>query len=145
MPPASLEKLRDRVAELADLAALGKLAEWDQLVMMPGEGAPARAHQLGALARLTHERATAEEIGSWLVELDGEELDELEADMVRLARRDWERARRVPGELAVQLAHASAEGQESWQLARANDDFAAFAPALQRNVELARAYGECVG
>jgi carboxypeptidase Taq len=64
---------------------------------------------------------------------------------VRLARRDWERARRVPEELAVDLARASADGQESWRLARANDDFSAFAPALERNVELARAYGECVG
>src|SRR5262249_55002912 len=34
--------------------------------------------------------------------------------------------------------------QESWRLARANDDFAAFAPALARNLELARAYGECL-
>ncbi|MGO8905200.1 MAG: carboxypeptidase M32 [Solirubrobacteraceae bacterium] len=140
----TLEKLRGRVGELADLAALQMLAEWDQRVMMPGEGAAARAEQLGTLARLTHERAAAEEIGSWLAALDEEELDEVDRDIVRLARRDWERIRRVPTELASELAHASAEGQESWQLARANDDFAAFAPALERNVELARAYGECL-
>jgi carboxypeptidase Taq len=68
----------------------------------------------------------------------------LDDDMLRLARRDWERARRVPGELAAELSRAHAEGQQSWQLARAKDDFAAFAPALERNVELARAYGECL-
>jgi carboxypeptidase Taq len=140
----TLEKLRGRVAELADLAALQMLAEWDQRVMMPGEGAAARAEQLGTLARLTHERAAAEEIGGWLAALDEEELNEVDRDIVRLARRDWKRIRRVPTELASELAHASAEGQESWQLARANDDFAAFAPALERNVELARAYGECL-
>jgi carboxypeptidase Taq len=141
----ALEKLRSRMAELADLAAVEMLVQWDQLVMMPAEGAVVRAKQLGSMARLTHERATAEEIGDWLNELDGEELDGLDADIVRLARRDWERARRVPEELAVDLARASADGQESWRLARANDDFSAFAPALERNVELARAYGECVG
>ncbi|MCW3031320.1 MAG: carboxypeptidase, partial [Solirubrobacterales bacterium] len=42
----------------------------------------------------------------------------------------------------VERAQAGAQGQESWRVARANDDFAAFAPALSRNVELARAYGE---
>ena len=140
----ALEALHGRVAELADLAGLEMLAGWDQLVTMPGDGAPARAQQLGALARLTHERATAEEIGDWLAALDGGELDELDRDIVRLARRDWERARRVPTELAVELARASADGQESWRLARAADDFAAFAPALTRNVELAQAQGECL-
>jgi carboxypeptidase Taq len=139
-----LQQLRDRMAELADLSALEMLAAWDQLVMMPSEGAPARAQQMGTLARLTHERATSEELGSWLDELDAQRLDELDGDVVRIARRDYKRARRVPSELAVELARASAAGQESWAGARANDDFAAFAPALRRNVELARAYGECM-
>jgi carboxypeptidase Taq len=143
-----MQKLRARMAELADLAAIGMLAGWDQLVMMPADGAAARAQQLGTLARLTHEQATAAEIGEWLAEIDAAGadagLDELDRDIVRLARRDWERASRVPEELAVELARASADGQEIWQKARANDDFAAFAPALERNVELARAYGECV-
>jgi carboxypeptidase Taq len=141
---AAIEKLRARMGELADLGALEMLASWDQLVMMPSEGAAGRAHQLGTLARLAHERATAEDIGAWLDELDGIELEGIDRDIVRLARRDWERARRVPGDLAAELSRAHAEGQESWQLARARDDFASFAPALTRNIELARAYAECV-
>jgi carboxypeptidase Taq len=151
----AIESLRGRMAELADLAAIEMLASWDQLVMMPAEGAGARANQLGTVARLTHERATAGEIGEWLDEIDaasgapgghkaGAALDELDRDVVRLARRDWERARRVPDELAAELAQASAAGHESWVAARESDDFAAFAPALARNVELARAYAECV-
>jgi carboxypeptidase Taq len=140
----ALHQLRDRLAELADLDSIEMLAMWDQLVMMPGEGAPARAHQLGTLARLSHERATSDEVGGWLSELDGVAVEGLDADVVRIARRDWERARRVPTELAVARAQAGAQGQESWRVARENDDFAAFAPALARNVELAREYGECL-
>jgi carboxypeptidase Taq len=140
----ALEHLRERMAELADLSGTTMLAAWDQLVMMPADGAPARAQQLGTLARLTHERATSQEIGEWLAELDGQQLGELDADITRIARRDFERARRVPSELAVELAQASARGQESWRAAREADDFVAFAPALRRNVELARAYGDCL-
>jgi carboxypeptidase Taq len=140
----ALLKLRERLAELSDLGGIEQLASWDQLVMMPAEGAAVRAQQLGTLARLTHQLATSEEIGEWLAELDGQDLGELDRDIVRLASRDWGRARRVPAELAAERSRAHAEGQESWQTARANDDFAAFAPALERNVELARAYGECV-
>src|SRR5271167_436665 len=109
------------MAELADLASVEMLVRWDQEVMMPEEGATGRAQQLGSLARLTHERAIDDDIGDWLDELDGAVLDELDHDMVRLARRDWERARRVPEELALALASASAEGQESWRLARERD------------------------
>ena len=141
----ALEQLRERMAELADLSALNMLAEWDQQVMMPAQGAPARSHQLGALARLAHRRSSDPEIGVWLAELDREEgLAELDRDIVRIARRDWERARRVPDELAADRARASAEGHEAWRTAREADDFAAFAPALERNVQLARAYGECL-
>ena len=132
------------MAELADLATLEMLASWDQLVMMPGEGATGRGHQLATLARLTHERATSDELGEWLSELDGDDLGDLERDIVRVARRDWERARRVPSDLAAEISQAAADGQESWHAAREADDFSAFAPSLQRNVELAQAYGECL-
>jgi len=70
-------------------------------------------------------------------------LSEVDRDVVRLARRDWERARRVPADLAGELAQASADGQTVWAAAREAGDFAALAPALRRNVELARAYAAC--
>jgi carboxypeptidase Taq len=139
-----MQKLRGRLAELADLRALQMLAGWDQLVMMPAGGAAARGHQFATLARIAHDHATAPEIGEWLGELDDAEVTELEQDILRLARRDWDRARRVPADLAAEMSKAHSDGQESWQAARADDDFAAFAPALERNIELARAYGRCL-
>jgi carboxypeptidase Taq len=145
----ALDSLRERVAELADLAALARLAAWDQRTMMPPRGAPARGLALATLERLVHDRATAEEIGGWLDELeaaDGDDdggLGEVDRDVVRLARRDWDRARRVPKQLAGDIARAAAEGMAVWQTARAASDFTAFAPALRRNVELAREYAGC--
>src|SRR3954470_3675482 len=141
----ALERLRERLAELSDLAALARLAAWDQRTMMPPLGAPARAHQVATLQRLVHDRQTDDEIGAWLDELDsdGAALGDIERDLVRVARRDWDRARRVPRELASDLALAAAEGQAAWQAARAASDFAAFAPALRRNVGLARDYAAC--
>jgi carboxypeptidase Taq len=142
---AALEKLHARMAELADLDSAQMLLSWDQLVMMPAEGAPSRSQQLGTLARLQHGRATADDLGEWLAELEGIELEGIDRDIVRLARRDWERAKRIPDELAADIASAGAEGQQRWQAARAADDFAMFAPSLERNVELAREYGRRVG
>ncbi len=141
---SGLQKLRERTGELADLECVQMLLGWDQLVMMPADGAGARSKQIATIARLNHERARDEQLGKWLAELEGAELEGLERDIVRLARRDWERARRVPDELAAELAGAAADGQQKWQAARAADDFEMFAPALARNVSLARQYGACV-
>jgi carboxypeptidase Taq len=143
--PAALDALRARLAELADLELLGHLAFWDQRTMMPPDGSPDRANQSATLSRLHHERATADEVGEWLDVLDSAtaELGDLDRDLVRLARRDYDRQKRIPGDLAAELAQASAAGQDIWEAARAADDYAKFAPALARNVELARAYADC--
>src|SRR2546428_288209 len=140
-----MEKLRARLAELADLEGLDMLATWDQLVMMPSEGATNRAHQLGTLARLTHERATATEIGRWLDQLEERELDGIDGDIVRLARRDWERARRVPAALAAERSSAHAEAQQCWERARWRVDVSAHpftAWIGQGDTRLTTRYGE---
>jgi carboxypeptidase Taq len=139
----SIDLLKTRMAELSDLTALGRLAAWDQRTMMPPDGGPGRGEQLATLERLAHERATADEVGEWLDALEDAQLDGLDAEIVRVARRDFDRARRVPADLAAELERASADGQTVWQAARAAGDFAAFAPSLRRNVELARAYAAC--
>jgi carboxypeptidase Taq len=142
----SLQQLRDRLAELADLGALNRLVAWDQRTMMPPEGAPARAHQVATLERIAHDLGADPQIGVWLeaLESDGAALDDVDRDVVRLARRDYDLTVRVPSELAAELARAGAEGQAAWQTARANDDFPAFVPALRRNVELARELARCL-
>src|SRR4051812_14782467 len=141
----ALSRRRERLADLADPHALARLAAWDQRTMMPPLGAPARAHQVATLQRLVHDRQTDDAIGEWLEELDGDgdALGEVDRDLVRVARRDWDRARRVPKDLAGELALAAAEGQAAWQVAKEASDFAAFAPALRRNVELAHDYAAC--
>src|SRR4051794_41819658 len=113
MPAEALASLRARLAELTDLSMLGHLAAWDQRTIMPPAGGTGRADQLGTLSRLHHERATADEVGTWLDALEAAagELDELDIDVVRLARRDFDRQRRVPGGLAAGLAQGPAGGQ----------------------------------
>ena len=126
-PMTDLEKLRERTAELADLECVQMLLGWDQLVMMPAEGAEARSQQLGTLARLTPRTRPRRGDRRVAGRARGRRARGLDRDIVRLARRDWERARRVPDELAVELARAARTGQQSWQAARAEDDFAMFA------------------
>ncbi|HKG37427.1 MAG TPA: carboxypeptidase M32 [Conexibacter sp.] len=141
----ALTELRERLAEIADLNAAGGLLGWDQQTMMPERAAPQRAEQLGTLGKVLHERFTDDAIGRLLdaAEAGGIESGSTDEALVRVTRRDWEKARRVPSELAAELARAGALGHGAWVDARERSDFAAFLPFLRKNVELKLRYVEC--
>jgi carboxypeptidase Taq len=142
-----LEQLRQRLAELEDLHNADQLLGWDQNTMMPPRGGPSRAETMATLGRISHELFVSAETGRLLdaaaARLDGGEPDSDDARLVRVARRRWDKARRVPSELAADLARAASVGQEAWVTAREDSDFAAFAPYLEHNLELARRYVDC--
>ena len=138
----SLALLKERLGEIADLQHAESLADWDSRTFMPPAGAEARADVVATLARISHERFVADEVGQLLDELEGTD-DETDAALVRLTRRDWERASRVPGELAAELAHAAAVAVAAWDRAKAASDFASFVPYLERQLELKRRYVAC--
>ena len=114
---------------------------------MPPAGAEARAEQLATLARVSHERLISDELGRLLdeaaKEVDGLPYDSTEASLVRVARRDWEKARRVPAELRAEITRAASLAEHAWAAHRERSDFAGFLPHLDRNVELRRRYAEC--
>ena len=140
-------ELKQRLAEINDLSRAGSLLAWDQRVMMPPAGAEVRAEQLATVTSVVHERFTSPEIGRLLEELRPHEeslpYDSDEASLIRVARRDFEKATRVPGDLRGELARAAAAGYAAWQEARARSDFEHLRPSLERNVELRHRYVEC--
>lgn len=142
-----LEELKRRLAEVVDLGRAGSLLEWDQQVFMPPGAAGLRAEELATLEQITHERFTSDEIGRLLEELrpyeESLDHDSDEASLIRVTRRDWEKERKVPGELRGEMARAAAIGLEAWVEARKSSDFDAFLPHLERNVELKHRYIEC--
>ncbi len=143
----AVEELREWMAGLTDLHNATQLLEWDQQTMMPARGAGGRAEALATLHRVSHEKFVSAETGRLLegaqAALNGAPPDSDEAALVRITRRRWEKARRVPTELAADQARAASLGQEAWIKARADSDFSAFAPYLERNLELERRYVEC--
>jgi carboxypeptidase Taq len=144
---ADLRALRQRLGEISDLQRVAALAGWDQRVMMPPLGYEARAEALGTLGRITHVSFVDEEIGNLLEKLrpyeESLEYDSDDASLIRVTRRDWEKARRVPAELRAEILRAGAQGNYIWVDARARNDFASFLPALERNLELKKRYAEC--
>jgi carboxypeptidase Taq len=142
-----LQQLRGHLAELADLRNATAVLGWDQQTMMPPRGGPSRAETLATVQKISHDRFISAETGRLLdaaaEQLDGDADESDEARLVSVTRRHWEKSRRVPSDLAADLARAASIGQEAWVKARQDSDFAGFAPYLKRNLELTRRYAEC--
>ena len=111
---ADLRALKERLAAVSDLARAGGVLGWDQRVTMPPQGGPARAEALGTIGRIAHDMLVDDEFGSLLERLrpyeESLEYDSDDASLIRVTRRDWEKARRVPARLlSVGLSHFSAD------------------------------------
>jgi carboxypeptidase Taq len=141
-----LDLLKCRLGEVQDLGGIAMLLAWDNRTMMPPAGAPLRGRHLALLQRLSHERLIEPETGRLLEALAGFEESEPDSDdagLVRLARREHEKAVRVPPELTAEMARLGAESAPVWVEAKATSNYELFRPALERTVELRRRYVEC--
>jgi carboxypeptidase Taq len=141
------DELLRRLGEISDLNRTSGLLVWDHETKMPPLGGPARAEQSATLARLTHELVTAPELGELLEELrpfeESHDRESFEASVIRVARRDYEKEGRVPGELRAEMTRAASLGYQAWLEARAAADFALLRPHLERRIDLVREYVAC--
>jgi carboxypeptidase Taq len=144
----ALDRLKERLEEVMDLNKVVRLLSWDQQTVMPPAGTGHRADQLATVQSLAHALFTDPEVGGWLEELQPREEsldpDSDDAATIRLARRDYEKAVKVPTALRAAMARAAAEARPVWVKAKAESDFASFLPSLERIVELKLEYVDCV-
>jgi len=141
-------QLRQRLRETATLSAVVHLLNWDQETVMPPKAADFRAEELALLARLAHERATDPRIGELLARCDADtdlQSDPESAANLREIRRDYERARKLPAELVAEIIETGSRAMEVWKRARQDNDFSAFEPWLERQLELNRRKARCLG
>ena len=117
-----LQRLKEILGEISDVNRAGAVLAWDQETYMPPGGLQNRADQLTTLRRLAHIRFTADEVGALLddaeSEVDGQPVDSDEASLVRVTRRDYDLARKLPAELVAEIARSSSAARPFWQQAR---------------------------
>ncbi len=132
--------------DVCQLSRVGGLLGWDEQVNMPPRGASARGAAKATLAGVLHERICDERFGDAIAELDASaSLGEFERARVREARRERDRAVRVPAALVRALAEAESAGFEAWQAARSQADFSLFRDPLDRILALRREEADAVG
>ncbi|MEE9387816.1 MAG: carboxypeptidase M32 [Paracoccaceae bacterium] len=129
----------DLMAFQRDTEALGQVAGrlgWDQETTMPSGAAAQRSEEMGAIEGVLHSRRVDPHIGDWLGAIDAASLDDVGRANLRHIRRSFERNSKVPAALASEIARVTSMAQGVWAKAREAEDFAGFAPTLERVVGL---------
>jgi carboxypeptidase Taq len=144
---SAFEKLLAHTRETALLNSIESLLGWDERTIMPAAAGEYRAEQITFLAGTIHRRHTEPQVGQWLNELTAANTD-LHSDRgatVRELKRQYDRRVKLPQALVEELARTAVLGQQAWVAARANNDFAAFKPLLEKTFKLKREAAQAIG
>ena len=143
-----LAPLLERLADIHNLDQAGALLNWDQRTYMPAKGSEPRAKQLATLAKLSHDLLVAQETQDLLAAAEAAATnfppDSVERAMLRVARRNMDKATKVPTALVVALTETASRAEDVWQQARADNNYSAFAPWLEKLLDLKRQYAAAV-
>jgi carboxypeptidase Taq len=148
-PEAAYRWLVEYSLETAYMKSMGRVLGWDQRTHIPAKGHDHRHNQFAMLAKWVHVRATDPRVGEALARAEASDLvaDPKAAAAVNLRewRRDFDRATKIPQELAVALAKATAEGETAWERTRPDNDWETFKPFLVTVVALKREEAQALG
>jgi carboxypeptidase Taq len=137
--PEAYDSLLDQYRRVSYLEDANGILSWDQEVMMPEGGTPARSKQRGAVSAVAHD-LFVDDIGTGLDAVADEDFSGEAAAVVREIRRQYERKANVPTDLVEEISEATSDAHPVWREAKEKDDFDAFAPTLEHLLDLKREY-----
>ncbi|MDB5074251.1 MAG: Carboxypeptidase Taq [Chloroflexi bacterium] len=144
-----LDELKRELSEIVDINRAINVLDWDQNTYMPPGGSTGRADSLATLQGILHARYTSAKLGELLNRAQdavaGLDPDSDDFNLVRVAKRYYDRQVRIPEDLVSEIARTGALAYAVWVAARRNNDYASFAPWLQKNIDLARRLTDHIG
>jgi len=140
---STLERLHLIDRENRHLERAVAVLRWDQETYLPEEGVEDRSEQLAMLESYAHERLISSETGNLLVEMGSttdnpggdEKLPVLERDFLKVFRRNYDRAVKLPNSFVSEAAKAEGLSQAAWINARRDNNFNAFLPHLTKMID----------
>ncbi|MGI8866239.1 MAG: carboxypeptidase M32, partial [Rubrobacteraceae bacterium] len=130
--------LREHLSTISDLRSASGVLSWDRQTYMPPGGVEARAGQIATLSRLAHELLASPKTEQ-LIEAAGEPEPGSDAEaLIRIARRDHERAVKLPTHVVEESSRISALSEPAWKRARETSDWSSLIPHMERVLELRR-------
>ena len=136
----------EALSEISDIAHATALLHWDLETYMPQKSHARRAQQIGTLSKLAHIKMTDPELKRLVDELAANlPNDAKQASNIKHTSRDLKRKTLFDSKFVEDMSRATSEAFFHWQKAKENNDFALYAPFLQKVIDLKRKEAEIVG
>lgn len=146
---SAYDEFQAHIAQINDLCCVINLLTWDARTQMPAGGSETRGMQLSTVTRIAQEMFAGDRTAHLLddaeAEAAGDEADSYRICSVRQVREAYEIARRIPIDLVGEIAALKPASQQVWAEAKARNDFAAFAPYLEKMIVLSRQLANAIG
>ncbi len=141
----AVEDLKNRFLWLSRYEMALSLLRWDQEVNMPPKGFTRRAETIGEIAGFVFENATSDEMGKLIEKAEAEAETELDRALVRFAKMDYEKYKKIPKKLYVEFQVETSRAEHAWEEAKKNSDFSLFRPYLEKVLKLTVEIAEHLG
>ncbi|HEY0030132.1 MAG TPA: carboxypeptidase M32, partial [Bacteroidia bacterium] len=140
------KKYQVLMQKIADVQYASALLNWDQETYMPPKGAHFRAQQLSTLAGIIHEYSISEELGTLLDVLEKDtSLSEREKRNIKQSLKNYRDNKKYTTEFVQELSRTISETFQAWQKAKVENNFALYAPHLEKLVKLKREEAKFLG
>ncbi|MBD3254644.1 MAG: carboxypeptidase M32 [Candidatus Lokiarchaeota archaeon] len=139
----SVIKLRKRIVKLTRLRYISSLLGWDQQVNMPDGSTQGRSEQIALMESIYHKKLISRKTGDLIKSVEKEsDLGLIEYALLREAKREYERAIKIPKELIVEIAKTASLGHQAWEEAKRKSKFDIFKPYLEKMITLQKQYAD---
>jgi carboxypeptidase Taq len=138
----SLDFIYKQQKELSVIGGIGALLGWDQMTYMPPMGVGDRSEQTALISKMSHEKVISDKFWEHIQILSNsiDNLSEKDKIVVKRLKKDVEKSRKVPSEFVERSAKITTLAYQSWEKARAKNDFKVFAVDLEKIIELEKEY-----
>lgn len=134
----SFAKLDAHLKKLEALSHAQSMLGVDEAVMMPHGGCDKRAEAMAGLAGLYHEMAASPEVGDWLAKADTGDLTPEQRVALREQKRSYLNLTCLSSDFVQKQVAARMRSEQLWRSLRSTGDWAAFLPALENVIAMAR-------
>lgn len=140
------KKLDEKLCHYSDV--LGLLG-WDSKTKAPKKGRALFAKAIGTLSTESFKLSISKEMGEVLEFLTQEDvwaqLDEVTQACVKERKKNYDKSKTIPADEYQEYVILVNNANQAWETARENNDFASFAPVLEKVLAFKRKFAEYYG
>ena len=118
---------------ISNLSSAGGVLDYDQACFLPDQAADERAQQIGAIAEVVHEHATAISFRDQINDLHERRSTFTSDDRrnIEVLKRDLDHELKLPTAFVVEKANLQSAGYNAWETAKASGDWKSILPIFE--------------